>query len=205
VRVKHCGITSVQDAELCVEHGAWAIGLILVPGIARTCDPGEAARIVGAVRRRTLVAGVFRNATLGEIAHAADALHLDLVQLHGDEGPSFCSAVAQRTGAKVVKAARVALRSDVVALTPYKTDFHLFDGPGGGETFEWSLARTRGRGRPPLIVAGGLTDANVADAIAATRPFAVDVASGTEAGPGRKDPDRVAAFAAAAAGAGVAA
>jgi phosphoribosylanthranilate isomerase len=197
VRVKHCGITSVEDAELCVEHGAWALGLIFVPGVVRACDPDVAALIAGAFRRRTNLVGVFRNATLDEIAHAVDGLHLAMVQLHGDEGPSFCAAVAQRTGAKVVKAARVRTRADVVAMQPYRTDFHLFDGPGGGETFEWSLARAR-KGGPPLIAAGGLTAANVADGIAATRPYAVDVASGTELRPGVKDPEKVAALTAAA-------
>ncbi len=197
VRVKHCGITGVEDAQLCVEHGAWALGMIFVPGVARACAPDAAALIVGAVRRKAALVGVFRNATLDEVAHTVDALHLDMVQLHGDEGPAYCAAAAARSGAKVIKAARVALRSDVVAMGPYKTDFHLFDGPRGGETFEWSLTRTR-RGGPPLIVAGGLTAANVAEAIAATRPYAVDVASGTESAPGVKDPEKVAAFAAAA-------
>ncbi len=198
VRVKHCGITSVEDAELCVEHGAWALGLIFVPEVARACPPAQAAAIAGAVRRRTLLTGVFRNAALDEVVRAADELSLAMVQLHGDEGPSFAAEVGRRTGARVIKAARVRTRADVVALAPFRTDFHLFDGPRGGESFEWSLARVR-RGGPPLIAAGGLTAANVADCVAATRPYAVDVASGTEASPGVKDPEKVAAFAAAAA------
>ena len=197
VRVKHCGITSVEDAELCVEHGAWALGLIFVPGVARACPPEQAAAIAGALRRRTLLTGVFRNAALDVVVRTADAFALAMVQLHGDEGPSFAAAVAQRTGARVIKAARVRTRADVVALAPFRTDFHLFDGPRGGEPFEWSLARVR-RGGPPLIAAGGLTAENVAECVRATRPFAVDVASGTEASPGVKDPERVAAFAAAA-------
>jgi phosphoribosylanthranilate isomerase len=198
MRVKHCGITSVEDAELCVAHGAWALGLIFVPGVERACPPEQAAVIAGTLRRRTLLTGVFRNATLDAVVRAADEFSLAMVQLHGDEGPSFATAVAQRTGARVVKAARVRTRADVLALAPFRTDFHLFDGPGGGEPFEWSLARVR-RGGPPLIAAGGLTAENVAACVAATRPFAVDVASGTEAAPGVKDPDKVAAFAAAAA------
>jgi phosphoribosylanthranilate isomerase len=196
-RVKFCGITSVDDAELCAGHGAWAVGLIFVPGTPRALTLEDAAPIARAMRRRVEVAGVFRNATLDEVAGTAEALHLSLVQLHGDEGPVYCTEVARRTGAKVVKAARVRLRSEVVALAAFHTDFHLLDGAGGGEPFDWGLARAR-RAKVPLIVAGGLTPDNVGDAIAATDPYAVDVASGVEAAPGVKDPEKVAAFAEAA-------
>ena len=201
-RVKFCGISRLEDAELCVEHGAWALGMIFVGSSPRRCRQSEAARIAGAFRRRVELAGVFQNATLEHVAHTAESLNLSLVQLHGDEGPSYCAEVARRTGAKVVKAARVRSRADVVALQPYRTDFHLLDG-SGGEPFDWRLARAR-RSDVPLIVAGGLTHENVEDAIAATDPYAVDVASGIEAAAGVKDPEKVAAFAAAAPGATVA-
>jgi phosphoribosylanthranilate isomerase len=197
-RVKFCGITRLEDAELCVEHGAWALGLIFVASSPRRCRQSEAARIAGALRRRVEIAGVFQNAALDHVARTADAVGLSLVQLHGDEGPSYCAEVARRTGAKVVKAARVGTHADLVALRRFRTDFHLLDGRGG-EPFDWALARDRGTDAP-LIVAGALTPENVADAIAATDPFAVDVARGTEAdgAPGVKDPEKVAAFAAAA-------
>jgi phosphoribosylanthranilate isomerase len=201
-RVKFCGITSLEDAELCAGHDPWALGLIFVASSPRRCKQSEAARIVGALRRRVALAGVFANATLDHVVHTAESLHLDLVQLHGDEGPAFCAEVRRRTGAKVVKAARVRTRADVVALQPFRTDFHLLDG-AGGEPFDWALVRAR-RSPVALITAGGLTAENVGEAIAATDPYAVDVASGVEADgrPGRKDPERVAAFAAAAAAAG---
>ena len=204
-RVKFCGITRLEDAELCVEHGAWALGMIFVGSSPRRCRQSEAARIAGALRRRVELAGVFQNATLDHVAHTAESLQLSLVQLHGDEGPSYCAEVARRTGAKVVKAARVRSRADVVALQPFRTDFHLLDG-AGGEPFDWRLVRAR-RSDVPLIVAGGLTPENVEDAIAATDPYAVDVASGIELAGSRppvKDPEKVAAFAAAAHGATVA-
>src|SRR5918992_6191975 len=111
-RVKICGITRLEDAELAVELGAWAIGFILWPGSKRAADPAVAAGISAALRRRVEPVGVFVNATLDEIAHAADALMLSHVQLHGDEGPAFCSEVARRTGAKVIKAVRVASVAD---------------------------------------------------------------------------------------------
>jgi phosphoribosylanthranilate isomerase len=201
-RVKFCGITSVEDAELCAGHDAWALGMVFVQSSPRRCKQSEAARIVGALRRRVELVGVFQNATLDHVVHTAEALQLSMVQLHGDEGPSYAAEVARRTGAKIIKAARVRSRADVVALQPFRTDFHLLDG-AGGVPFDWNLVRAH-RSPVPLIVAGGLTPENVEDAIAATEPFAVDVASGIEAELGRKDPEKVAAFAAAAHGAPVA-
>jgi phosphoribosylanthranilate isomerase len=203
-RVKFCGITNVEDAELCAGHDAWALGMIFVPSSPRRCKQSEAARIVGALRRRVELAGVFVNATLDHVVHTAEALQLTLVQFHGDEGPSYAAEVARRTGVKVIKAARVTSRADVVALQPFRTDFHLLDG-SGGTPFDWGLVRAR-RSPVPLITAGGLTPDKVEDAIRATDPFAVDVASGVEAEglPGVKDPEKVAAFAAAVHGAHVA-
>jgi phosphoribosylanthranilate isomerase len=201
-RVKVCGITRHEDAELAVELGAWAIGFILWPGSKRVADPAVAAGIAGALRRRVEPVGVFVNASLDDIAHAADAIGLTHVQLHGDEGPAFCSEVARRTGAKVIKAIRVAGASDFQDLERFHTDFHLLDTRkrgafgGTGETWDWALAARRKR-KVPVILSGGLTPENVAAGIAAVDPFAVDVASGVEASPGIKDPDKLAAFMAA--------
>jgi phosphoribosylanthranilate isomerase len=122
-----------------------------------------------------------------------------MLQLHGDEGPAYCQEAARRTGCKVMKAARVRDAAQVKALSVFHTDFHLLDAhspkaPGGtGESFDWELARLH-PGTPPVVLSGGLTPDNVGEAIAATQPFAVDTASGTEAEPGRKDPDKVTAF-----------
>jgi phosphoribosylanthranilate isomerase len=201
-RSKFCGITRLEDAELAVASGAWAIGLIFWPGSPRRCEIDPAVEIAAAVKRRVEVAGVFVNATLDHVAEVADAVGLTLVQLHGDEGPAYCAEAARRTGAKVIKAVRVRSGADVRALGSFHTDFHLLDSytpgvPGGtGETFSWDIARAH-RGRVPVILSGGLNPGNVAEAIAAVRPFAVDVASGVERSPGRKDPDRLQAFAAA--------
>jgi phosphoribosylanthranilate isomerase len=201
-RIKFCGITNLDDARLAVDAGAWALGTILWPGSERRCDPPEAGRIAAALRRQVEIAGVFVNQPLDEVCGLADGIGLSLVQLHGDEGPSFCAEVARRTGAKVIKAARVKAGADVQAMEAFHTDFHLLDTHragqfgGTGETFDWELVRLR-RTTVPLILSGGLTAENVADAIAATQPFAVDVASGTEASPGVKDPEKLQAFAAA--------
>jgi phosphoribosylanthranilate isomerase len=202
-RIKHCGITSLHDAQLAVEAGAWALGMIFWEHSPRRCDAAE-AQVIGAALRRTLaITGVFVNATLDEIDATAQLTGLTHVQLHGDEGPSFCTEVARRTGAKVIKATRVRSRADLQAASAFHTDFHLLDAhvegvPGGtGETIDWELVRRNNRFTAPLILSGGLTADNVAAAIEVTQPFAVDVASGTESSPGAKDSAKLAAFAAA--------
>jgi phosphoribosylanthranilate isomerase len=199
-RVKHCGITSLDDAETAVEAGAWALGMIFWPQSPRACAPDTAALIGSRLRRRVELAGVFVNQSLDEIAALAETAPLSLVQLHGDEGPAFCAEVARRTGARVVKAARIRSRADLQALQAFRSvDFHMVDAHvegmrgGTGQTVDWGLLEGR-HSEVPLILSGGLTPENVGEAVARVRPFAVDVASGTEAAPGVKDPERVRAF-----------
>ena len=198
-RVKVCGITRLEDAELAASLGAWALGFILWPGSPRAVEEAVAAGIARRVRRTVELAGVFVNPTLDEVTHAAESIGLTHVQLHGDEGPSFATEVARRTGAKVIKAARVSGGSDLQALERFHTDFHLLDTAvegmrgGSGRTWDWSLAAQR-RSKTPMILSGGLNADNVADAIAAVRPYAVDVASGVEAEPGVKDHAKLEAF-----------
>jgi len=199
-RIKFCGVTALDDAELAVAAGAWAIGLIFWPRSPRRCDPDAAAEIAAAVKRRVEVAGVFVNATLDHIGETAEATGVTMLQLHGDEGPAYCAEAARRTGCKVIKAMRVRSGADVQALASFHTDYHLLDSytagvPGGtGETFAWEIARAH-RGPVPVILSGGLDPGNVGEAIADVRPFAVDVASGVERAPGRKDPEKLRAFA----------
>jgi phosphoribosylanthranilate isomerase len=201
-RIKICGLTGLDDAQRAVEAGAWALGLILFSGSPRRCPLPAAERISGTLRRQAEICGVFVNAPLDEVAGVADGLGLTMIQLHGDEGPSYCAEVARRTGAKVMKAARVRTGADVLTLERFHTDLHLLDAHqpgrygGTGETFDWELVRQR-RTDIPLVLSGGLTADNVADAIEATHPYAVDTASGTEARPGVKDPEKLRAFAAA--------
>jgi phosphoribosylanthranilate isomerase len=210
-KIKFCGITREQDAELAVSLGAWAVGLIMWPHSPRAVPLDRAAGLAASLKRRAEVVGVFVTPTLDELAATADAVGLTIVQLHGQEGPQFCNEAARRTGCKVIRAARVNSKADIQALAAYHTDFHLLDSykaglPGGtGESFNWSLAAEhrriappKGRGqRVPLILSGGLTPENVADGIAIVKPFAVDVASGVESVPGYKDAERMRAFAAA--------
>jgi phosphoribosylanthranilate isomerase len=198
-RIKHCGITTLEDAHRAAEAGAWALGMIFWPGSPRRCDLAEAQLVGAALRRTVQLAGVFVNARLDEIDRAVETAGLSLVQLHGDEGPAFCGEVARRTGAKVIKAVRVRSRASLQAAAAYHTDFLLLDAhvegvPGGtGQTIDWDVVRSA-RLSAPVILSGGLDAANVAAAIAATEPFAVDVASGTELAPGVKDPEKLRAF-----------
>lgn len=200
VRIKFCGITRLADAELAISLGAWAIGMVFWKRSPRALAPAAGAEIAAAVKRRVEIAGVFVNQTLDEVAGVAEGAGLTLIQLHGQEGPVFCGEVARRTGCKVIKVARVRSRAEIQALASFHTDFHLLDShvagvPGGtGETFAWEMARAR-PSSVPLILSGGLTPGNVAQAIGVVAPFAVDVASGVESAPGIKDPEQLRRFA----------
>ena len=199
MRVKFCGITRVEDAREAARLGAWAIGLIHHAPSPRRCDPEVAAAIGAELRRKLEVVGVFVNSTLDELVRAAEDESLTMLQLHGEEGPAFCQEAARRTGARVMKAFRVRSGADVQAAETFRTDLHLFDAhrpgsPGGtGESFDWGLVASR-RSSVPMVVSGGLRAENVGEAIAAARPFAVDVASGVEAEPGIKDHELMSAF-----------
>lgn len=198
-KVKICGITRLEDAELAVELGAWAIGMVFYEPSPRRCSIEEAQRIAAVLRRRVELCGVFVNAPLEQIERVSEELGLSMIQLHGDEGPAFCLEAGRRTGAKIVKAVQVAGKADIREVERYHTDFHLLDAHapdlrgGTGETFEWGLLAAR-RSTVPLILSGGLRPENVAEAVATVRPFAVDSASGTEMAPGRKDPEKLRAF-----------
>jgi phosphoribosylanthranilate isomerase len=198
----------LDDAAEAVLLGAWAVGLIHFNGSPRNVDPEVAAEIGAAFKRKCEVVGVFVNPTLEEVDKAVENAGLTMVQLNGAEGAQFCAEVARRTGMKVIKAIHVASAADVHGAEAYRTDFHLFDRRGKGqwggtgESFDWELLRGH-RSEVPDILAGGLRPDNVADAIAVTQPYAVDVASGVETKPGRKDHAAMAAFFEAAQPAGI--
>jgi phosphoribosylanthranilate isomerase len=203
-RVKICGITRLEDAELAVELGAWAVGMVLYKPSPRSCSLAEAQLITAALRRRVELCGVFVNAHMEEVVAVSEQLGLTLLQLHGDEGPSFCGEAARRTGARVIKAMQVSGPGDIRDAARFHSDFHLLDARsltpgreglrgGTGETFDWKLLSGR-RSKIPLILSGGLSPDNVTDAIERVRPFAVDTASGTERAPGLKDPSKLRDF-----------
>jgi len=200
-KVKVCGLTRLEDAQLAAELGAWALSMIFWRGTPRHVRAAEADRIGAAFRRAPVeVCGVFVNATLDEVARVHERVGLTLIQLHGDEGPAYAAELHRRTGARVIKARSVGDRGDVQALDAFRdVDFHLVDARvpgmrgGTGQTVDVELVRAR-RSHVPLILAGGLNAENVAGAVRALEPYAVDTASGTEAEPGVKDPERLRAF-----------
>ncbi len=203
-RVKICGLTRLADAELAVELGAWAIGMVFYEPSPRRCSLAEAQAIAAVLRRKVELCGVFVNAPMEEIVEVSEQVGLSLLQLHGDEGPSFCAEAARRTGARTIKALQVSGMADIQDASRFHTDFHLLDARstvpgreslrgGTGETFDWTLVAGR-RSKIPLILSGGLSPENVTEAVRRVRPYAVDTASGTESAPGRKDPNKLRDF-----------
>ncbi|NOY43944.1 MAG: phosphoribosylanthranilate isomerase [Deltaproteobacteria bacterium] len=191
-RVKVCGLTRRDDALLAADLGADALGFVFAPGTKRPVDPEVVARVVEELPPFVAAVGVFRNQPVNEVRRLVRGCGLHLAQLHGDEDPAYIRAL----GLPVLKAVGIVGPADLDRLGRYPglTAF-LLDAPGGGtgRTIDWGLAREARRyGR--IVLAGGLTPENVAEAIRTVRPWAVDAASGTEARPGVKDPDRLRRF-----------
>ena len=199
--VKICGITSAEDALLAVDAGADALGFVFFSMSPRRTTAERAAAIAHELPPGVRRIGVFVNEPRDGMARVADAVGLDLLQLHGDEPPEALFGLPR----PAIKAVRVgkgfapeeALRYAGKA-AGILVDTHLPGGtplPGGtGVPFDWSLVTGLAERVPLLILAGGLDPSNVAEAIRAVRPHAVDVSSGVESGPGRKDPEKVKAF-----------
>jgi phosphoribosylanthranilate isomerase len=195
VRVKICGITSVEDALQAVEAGADALGFVFYGRSPRNIDPLVAASIIAVLPPFVQAVGLFVNADAGFVNETADRCRLDLVQLHGDEAPEYCEKIARR----VIKAFRVRDASSLAPVRDYRVAGILLDAyspsaPGGtGLSFNWELAGIAGE-FGPVILAGGLAPDNVREAVDRVAPYAVDVSSGVESSPGRKDPERVREF-----------
>jgi phosphoribosylanthranilate isomerase len=194
--VKICGITTVADALAAVEAGADALGFVFCAASPRCVSPREAAVIIEALPPFVSKVGLFVNSSEEEIRKTCEECALDTLQLHGDEPPEFCT----RFPLKVIKAFRIRDASSLDQLQQYASTTWLLDSymagklGGTGERFNWDLACQATRSSARLILAGGLTPDNVAEAVAKVRPYAVDVSSGVELKPGRKDPLKVKAF-----------
>lgn len=204
VRVKVCGITSLEDALVAAEAGADAIGFIFHPPSPRFIRPEAARKISDGLPPFVARVGVFVDSSEERIAEVARVAGLDAIQLHGRETADFCRRVGET---RVIKAFRVDGPAVLEALAEYSSMPWLLDSyvPGAfggtGQTFNWDLACEAVRRGGRVILAGGLTPENVGRAVAAVRPYAVDVSSGVESAPGRKDAQRVRAFVTAAKGA----
>ncbi|HEU4597889.1 MAG TPA: phosphoribosylanthranilate isomerase [Pyrinomonadaceae bacterium] len=203
VRVKICGITNEEDALAAVEAGADALGFNFYRRSPRYVSPQAARRIVERVPERVLCVGVFVNEEAEEVRRVVTEAGLGAAQLHGDETADYCRGLMC---GMTIKALRVGEGFDIGRVAQAGADAVLLDAFSGeafggtGRTFDWDLARRACELVPKLFLAGGLTPSNVADAVRAVRPFAVDVCSGVESAPGRKSPALVKDFIASARG-----
>jgi phosphoribosylanthranilate isomerase len=195
-RIKICGITNLADAFLAAGLGADMLGFIFYANSPRGIGREKAAAICRALPISVERVGVFVNTTAAEIEQTLQECGLTALQFHGDEPPAFCRQFA----ARAIKALRVRDADSLRAAAEYDVDALLLDTytdsqrGGTGRTFDWSLAvRAKSLGRP-IILSGGLTPENVQDAIRAAQPDAVDVASGVESAPGRKDLEKLRRF-----------
>ncbi|HVM46574.1 MAG TPA: phosphoribosylanthranilate isomerase [Candidatus Acidoferrum sp.] len=196
VKVKICGITNLADAQAAVDAGADVLGFMFYDKSPRYLTCEAAAAIIRELPPYVVKAGVFVDAPEEVVLRAVRECDLNLLQFHGQETPEYCL----QFGLMSMKAFRVRDAASLQVLREYPTDAWLLDActpgklGGTGEVFNWDLAReARSWGRP-IFLAGGLTPENVAEAVRRAQPYAVDVSSGVEAAPGKKDPARLNAF-----------
>lgn len=197
MRIKICGLTRLADAVAAVEAGADALGFVFVPGTPRAVTVTQAAALVRALPPLVTKVGLFVNAEPSLVRDTVAAVGLDTVQLHGEEAPEFAAEFRGRT--KVIKAFRVRDAASLSVLPAYResVDAFLLDAfvagahGGTGAKFDWSLALPAKALGVPVILAGGITPDNAAEAVRQVRPFALDVSSGVEAAPGQKDPEKI--------------
>jgi phosphoribosylanthranilate isomerase len=189
-RIKICGITNVEDALAAVECGAHALGFVFAPS-RRRIEPEAAAAMIRELPPFVTTVAVVVDELLDDLRRKLGIAGCGAVQLHGEEPPNY---LAELSGYRIIKAFRVSDRSDLERLSDYRgADAFLLDsrvmgkGGGTGVAFDWELARAAAQAGKPIILAGGLNPGNVSAALAAARPYAVDVSSGVEAAPGRKD------------------
>lgn len=205
VRVKICGLTRGDEAVACLQAGADLIGLNFHTGSARFVDLDQAGKIIGAIGEPERTVGLFVNRPAGEVAAIAEELGLTRIQLHGDEPPEDLAVLARFW---IIRAFRLGCVADIGAMIGYlersrqagrSPDAVLVDASvpgrlGGTATLVADTVLAQIPTLPHMILAGGLTPDNVAERVAWVRPWMVDVASGVESSPGRKDPLKVAAF-----------
>ncbi|MEO6655380.1 MAG: DUF2127 domain-containing protein [Pyrinomonadaceae bacterium] len=202
-RIKICGVTGLEDALMAVNSGADEIGFNFYEGSPRYIPPQYAGSIADKLPIHTLKVGVFVDQSVDRILEVAETVGINAIQLHGDEGAAFIDEIRKRSELTIVKALRVSPGFRPGDAIKYKADAILLDGfssrerGGTGETFDWNIAQEVSKLVSVLYLAGGLTSANVGDAIRKVRPYAVDVCSRIESEPGKKDEDKLKRFIAA--------
>jgi phosphoribosylanthranilate isomerase len=199
MKIKICGITNTEDADIAVRAGADALGFVMYRKSPRWVEPTVARSIIAGLPPFVLAVGVFVNEDAERVRALTDECGFALAQLHGDESAMYC----QNLGRPALKALRLKDRATLLALAEFRGRANvrgvLIDAfsdqayGGTGQPVDWTVAQEAARSTP-IILAGGLNPANVADAIRMVRPYGVDVSSGVEQSPGKKDPDKVQAF-----------
>ncbi len=194
VRVKICGVTRLSDALDAVRFGADALGFNFWPKSKRYCEPEAAAEIISRLPPFVVTVGVFVNQSRSHIQRVVARSGISTVQLHGDEAPELAPALSR----PVIRALRVESKASLDEMARWSASAFLLDTPtagfgGSGKTFDWRLVKGAGK-KAPILLAGGLNPANVADAVKQVRPYGVDVASGVESAPGIKDSKKMRRF-----------
>jgi phosphoribosylanthranilate isomerase len=193
-RVKICGITNSEDAEAAVNAGADALGFVFFQKSPRCISPGRAKEIVRSLPPFVTPVGVFVNEDRQGIEQITEITGIRAIQMHGDESPEFCRSLCFLP---TIKAFRVRKTADISLYKQYHTNAWLLDTysadqyGGTGKTFSWEIAKSINRLGIPIILAGGLTPDNISRAIEEVKPYAVDVSSGLEMEPGKKDPTKI--------------
>ncbi len=200
VRVKICGITNTLDAQRAAQAGAWALGFIFYKKSPRYVSPYKAKKIISVLPPFVTPVGVFVNQKAGAVRDIIDHCGLRAVQLHGDEDRDFCLRF-KNFNTKVIKVFRVGQNFDPAVVQGYQADAFLFDTSsedkfgGSGKTFDWNVLKAlKSATAVPLILSGGLNAHNVIEGVNTLKPYAVDVNSGVEESPGRKDAKKVRDF-----------
>jgi len=196
VKIKICGITSLEDAMTAVEAGADALGFVFCAASPRHVLPEQAAEIIRHLPPFVQAVGLCVNEDPATVNAIADHCGLDVIQLHGEESPGYCESIRRR----VIKAFRVKDITTLETLPQYHVAGFLLDAwspaahGGTGTTFNWEIAAEAVRRNRRIILAGGLTPENVAESIRQVHPYGVDVSSGVESAPGRKDAAKIRQF-----------
>jgi len=199
-RVKICGITNLEDALMSIEFGADELGFNFYEKSPRYIGQDSARKIIDKLDGRATAVGVFVNKSVNDVIKIATESNISVIQLHGDESRTYVYDVRSKTHLKVMKVFRIAKEFSITEIEKYSADAILIDAcspdlyGGSGEMADWNIAKTIAANHSKVYLAGGLSVENVVDAIKFVRPYAVDVASGVESSPGKKDPKKLEAF-----------
>ena len=196
-RVKICGITNLEDAINAAKLGADFLGFNFYKKSPRYIEESEARKIIKKIPNNVKKVGISVNENINNVISIVKNLNLDLVQLHGDEKPEYCKQLKDKSKKSIIKAFRIKTNKDIKTMERYNADFLMFDAHkdgmfgGTGKTFDWNMLKGI---KKPLFLSGGLNPENVEDAIKIAKPYAVDVASGVEENPRKKDYNKMKKF-----------